>query len=217
MLCHCGDRRKYTSCLSVAVFSLSPVTLPERQWLLPRDANFAHMFLTFMPSNGPICLSKRVCCVLFPARFVPMPSLQWAPFSPGVRTEASRYLYRANSWGPPSQSSEGSGDGWRNFHVNFRFNRALEMSLRSLSHLLSCLLCHHLSVSPGCGEACKDRLCQVQVSWTNIVYSLNLVLRPIYLNSSVFYLFICFFCTATYVTPRFFIPQWNKFSFSTSN
>lgn len=65
------------------------------------------MFLTFIPSNGPICLSKCVCCVLFPARFVPMPSLQWAPLSPGVRAEASRYLYRPNSWGPPSQSSEG--------------------------------------------------------------------------------------------------------------
>lgn len=65
------------------------------------------MFLTFIPSKGPICLSKCVCCVLFPARFVPMPSLQWAPLSPGVRVDASRYLYRPNSWGPPSQSSKG--------------------------------------------------------------------------------------------------------------
>lgn len=98
----------YFISLSVSVFhSSSLATFQARQWLLPREANFSHMFLTFIPSNGPICLSKCVCCVLFPARFVPMPSLQWAPLSPGVRAEASRYLYRLNSWGPPSQSSEG--------------------------------------------------------------------------------------------------------------
>ncbi len=93
--------------LSLLFRSSSLATFQARQWLLPREANFSHMFLTFIPSNGPICLSKCVCCVLFPARFVPMPSLQWAPLSPGVRVEASRYLYRPNSWGPPSQSSEG--------------------------------------------------------------------------------------------------------------
>lgn len=85
------------------------VTFSARRWLLPRVDNFSHMYLTFIPSNGPICLSKCVCCALFPAWFVPLPSLQWAPLSPGVQAEASRYLYRPNSWGPPSQSSE----GWR--------------------------------------------------------------------------------------------------------
>lgn len=101
---------------------------------MPREANFTHMFRTFIPSNGPICLSKCVCCVLFPARFVPVPSLQWAPHSPGVRAKASRYLYRPNSWGPPSQSREmrGQGDGWRIYHGNFRLNQPLEMSLCSL-------------------------------------------------------------------------------------
>lgn len=105
------------------------------------------MFLTFIPSNGPICLSKCVCCVLFPARFVPMPSLQWVPLSPGVGAEASRYLYRLNSWGPPSQSSE----GWVEI--------IMEASKRwkSLS-VLSFILCFKLSFlahryfSPGCPE-----------------------------------------------------------------
>lgn len=118
----------------ISTFSCSCTTalmVQEQQWLLPREAYFSHMFLTFIPSNGPICLSKCVCCVLFPARFVPMLSLQWAPFSPGVRTEASRYLYRLNSWGPPSQRRVGE----RNYHGGFRLNQALDNSLCSFLSL----------------------------------------------------------------------------------
>lgn len=100
-------RRTVSLPLWFLLSALSLITFRVRQWLLPREANLSHMFLTFILSNGPICLSKCVCCVLFPARFVPMPSLRWAPLSPGVWAEASRYLYRPNSWGPPSQSSEG--------------------------------------------------------------------------------------------------------------
>lgn len=99
--------------ISISIFScLCTATLmvQVQHWLLPREAYFSHMFPTFISSNGPICLSKCVCCVLFPARFVPMPSLQWALLSLGVRTEASRYLYRPNSWGPPSQRSVGWGE-----------------------------------------------------------------------------------------------------------
>lgn len=103
----------HTFYLSVSLFhsiSLAGVTHSKHCTdFLPREANFSHMFPTFIPSNGPICLSKCVCCVLFPARFVPMPSLRWARFLPGgVGAKASRYLYRRNSWGPPSQS----GQGW---------------------------------------------------------------------------------------------------------
>lgn len=107
-------RRIYSNVISVSPFSscfcTNTLMVQVQHWLLPREAYFSHMFPTFISSNGPICLSKCVCCVLFPAQFVPMPSLQWAPLSPGVRTEASCYLYRLNSWGPPSQRSRGWGE-----------------------------------------------------------------------------------------------------------
>lgn len=56
----------------------------------PREARQSHMYLMFILSDGPICLSKCVCCVLFPAWFVPKPFL-WAPFSP-EEVWATRYL-----------------------------------------------------------------------------------------------------------------------------
>lgn len=121
------------------------------------------MFLTFIPSNGPICLSKCVCCVLFPARFVPMPSLQWALLSPGVRAEASRYLYRPNSWGPPSQSSEGWAErlSWK-LQVKPSVGN---VSLFPLFFLLSSSS-PSLVFLPWVSRAVRVRSCSARVSWT---------------------------------------------------
>lgn len=151
------------------LFSLSSsfVTFQARQWLLPRAANFSHMYPTFINSYGPICLSKCVCCVLFPAWFVPLPALRWAPLSPGVWDEASRYLYRPNSWGPPSQSREGwggKGDVWRNYHGNFRLNQALEMSLCSPFFFSSLVFLAVLSLSRLCNPSGRVRSYSAQVS-----------------------------------------------------
>lgn len=101
--------RNFTS-LSVSAFrSSSLVTCQARQWLLPREANFSHMFPAFIPSNGPICLSKSVCCVLFPARFVPMPSLQWAPLSPGGWSRSLTLFIQTEQLGPSQPKQWGMG------------------------------------------------------------------------------------------------------------
>lgn len=123
------------------------VTIQAQHWLLPREANFSHMFITFIPSNGPICLSKCVCCVLFPARFVPMPSLRWVPLSPGVGAEASRYLYRLNSWGPPSQSSEGWVEIIMEASKRWKF-----LSVLSFILFFKLSFLPHRYFSPGCPE-----------------------------------------------------------------
>lgn len=163
------------------------------------------MFLTFIPSNGPICLSKCVCCVLFPARFVPMPSLQCAPFSPGVRAEASRYLYRPNSWGPPSQSSEGmrgSGDGERNYHGNFRLNQALEMSLCSI---------FFLSSSPSfVSLPWVSTEWPAQVSRTALTpFESHLPFSPSFISpSTLFSQFFPFFFSESHFLPRFQLKSW---------
>lgn len=177
---------------------------------MPREANFTHMFRTFIPSNGPICLSKCVCCVLFPARFVPVPSLQWAPHSPGVRAKASRYLYRPNSWGPPSQSREmrGQGDGWRIYHGNFRLNQPLEMSLCSL--FLFLFFFNSLFLSFICfsllGSQVLARPVCVQVSWTAGQTSLT---NTLFHFPSPFYVFFISrfdFCFFSFSPQLMFLP-----------
>lgn len=159
-----------------------------QHWLLPREAYFSHMFLTFIPSNGPICLSKCVCCVLFPARFVPMLSLQWAPFSPGVWTEASRYLYRLNSWGPPSQSSVGWGEklSWK----RFRFNQALDNSLCFV------LLIYFFSFSPLSSSCVSSMATSGRVHFGSALYIS-------YVMSLLLFLF-----TLQLMVPAYF-PLWN--------
>lgn len=58
-----------------------------------------------------------------------------------VGAEASRYLYRPNSWGPPRQSREGwVGEKRNKDHRNFRLNQALEMSLCCLFVFLAIFL-----------------------------------------------------------------------------
>lgn len=52
-----------------------------------------------------VCQNVYVVCFFRPDLFPCLLSNE--PRSPrGVRAEASRYLYRLNSWGPPSQSTE---------------------------------------------------------------------------------------------------------------
>lgn len=53
-----------------------------------------------------VCQNVYVVCFFRPDLFTCLPSNE--PRSPsGSEPKASRYLYRPNSWGPPSQSSEG--------------------------------------------------------------------------------------------------------------
>lgn len=53
-----------------------------------------------------VCQNVYVVCFFRPDLFPCLPSNE--PRSPrGSEPKASRYLYRPNSWGPPSQSSEG--------------------------------------------------------------------------------------------------------------
>lgn len=176
---------------------------------MPREANFTHMFRTFIPSNGPICLSKCVCCVLFPARFVPVPSLQWAPRSPGVRAKASRYLYRPNSWGPPSQSREmrGQGDGWRIYHGNFRLNQPLEMSLCSLFLFLffNSLFLSFICVSLLGSQVLARPVC-VQVSWTAGQTSLTNTLFHFPSPFYVFFISPLDFCFFSFSPQLMFLP-----------
>lgn len=176
--------------------SPSFVTFQARQWLLPREANSSHVFLTFILSNGPICLSKCVCCVLFPAWFVPMPSLQWAPLSPGVRAQASRYLYRLNSWGPPSQSSEGWAEelSWK-LQVkpsvgNISFCSLHFLTLLTPSTPFVFLPC--VSTVASSGQAC----------WTTIIFSSSVALS--YLSACCF---LCFIPSVTVAFHQFLFSE----------
>lgn len=189
------------------------VTVQAQGWLLPREDNFSHMFLTFIPSNGPICLSKCVCCVLFPARFVPMPSLQWAPLSPGVRAEASRYLYRPNSWGPPSQSSERWVEelSWKLQVKPSVGNVSLSPQLSCVSLFLAVICLPPLSVQSG----------QVVFSSgqpdhrTNVTYS-DLIRHPVYNLLFISLLFSPFIHSATHVFQPIFL-LWNTLCSPASN
>lgn len=198
-----GMKTTYFTSLSLsAVHSFSLVTFEARQWLLPREANFSHMFLTFIPSNGPICLSKCVCCVLFPARFVPMPSLQWAPLSPGVWAEASRYLYRPNSWGPPSQSSE----GWRE-KLSWKLQVKPSVGNVSLFPLFYSLVLLSVICLPPMGvQSGQVRLCSAQVNWTARQTSLTCLSSHLQSHIYLSVLFSFYIHTATYVFSLHFPP-----------
>lgn len=213
MVFHCFEEwRRHISHLFLSLLFFSLVTFEARQWLLPREANFSHMFLTFIPSNGPICLSKCVCCVLFPARFVPMPSLQWAPLSPGVWAEASRYLYRPNSWGPPSQSSAGWLEklSWK-LQVKPSVGNVSLFPLFYSLVLLSVICLHPMGVQSG-----QVRLCSAQVNWTARQTSLTCLSSHLQSHIYLSVLFSFYIHTATNVFFCIF-PLWNTLSSPASN
>jgi len=100
---------------------------------------FFFFFFFLRPNLSPPCL----LCPMSPA----LPGGGGAV----VGAEASRYLYRPNSWGPPRQSREGwVGEKRNKDHRNFRLNQALEMSLCCLFVFLAIFLFVVLSFSPGC-------------------------------------------------------------------
>lgn len=100
-----------------------------------------------------VCQNVYVVCFFRPDLFPCLPSNE--PHSPrGSEPKASRYLYRPNSWGPPSQSSEGWLEklSWKLQVKPSVGNVSLFIPLvffLSFFHLCS-LPRRHLSFSPGC-------------------------------------------------------------------
>lgn len=103
---------------------------------LPREANFTHMCLTFIPSNSPHMFVKT--CMLC-ALSGPICSHAFSPMSPALPGGLcpSLTLFIQSEQLGPSQPKQwgvrGQGDGWRTYLAKFRFNQALELSFCSPS------------------------------------------------------------------------------------
>lgn len=164
--------RNFTS-LSVSAFRSSPlVTCQARQWLLPREAMVPY-----------VCQKVYVVCFFWPDLFPCLLSNE--PRSPlGVGAEASRYLYSPNSWGPPSQSSEGWVEklSWKLQVKPSVWNVSLFPLLYSL--VILSVIC----LSPRGVQSGQVRSCSAQVSRT--ARQTSLIYFTVFVIFLVFSLFL---------------------------